>query len=99
MILKFCVLTIFYLQGSNQWVKCRAEREELAPGQFVKTVSVDNNPFGTLVLRPWLEDKTLGTWGSTDGFTEEENPPEGHFGITYTDKAAAEIDLYLSNTS
>ena len=65
------------------------------PGQDVKTVSVDNNPFSNLVLRPWLDDKTLGTWGSTDGFTEEENPPEGHIGFHYQE-LNAEIDLYLS---
>ena len=58
-------------------------------------MTVENNPFSNLVLRPWLDDKTLGTWGSTDGFTEEENPPEGHFGLYYKARAA-EIDLYLS---
>ena len=65
------------------------------PDMDVKTVSVENNPFSNLILRPWLDDKDLGTWGSTDGFSEEESPPEGHFGLQYQ-KMNAEIDLYLS---
>lgn len=77
-------------------MRCKSEREEIIPGQDVKTVSVENNPFSHLVLRPWLDDKTLGTWGSTDGFTEEENPPEGHFELHYQE-LNAEIDLYLSH--
>jgi len=36
------------------WVKARAERREI-DGREAKVVTVENNPFKNLILRPWLE--------------------------------------------
>ena len=42
------------------WVTARSERRT-EEGRVVKTVTVADNPFGTLILAPWAEDAAVVT--------------------------------------
>ena len=46
------------------WVKARAERREI-DGREAKVVTVENNPFKNLILRPWLEGNKNTTEASS----------------------------------
>ena len=42
------------------WVKARSERrKEDEEGLVTKTVTVEENPFGKLVIQPWMEEASL----------------------------------------
>ena len=57
-------------------MRARAERRQGEDGVVVKTLTVENNPFGKLLLQPWLEDKTVEV--SEESFAESESCQLGH---------------------
>ena len=61
--------------GDVTWVKARAERGKEG-GKEVKIVTVENNPFQKLILRPWLEEAE-GIL-SDNQFGEHEDPFHVH---------------------
>ena len=75
------------------WVNCRVEREEISSQRTFKSVTVQNNPFTNLVIRPWLENKDLESF-SPDGEWVEEDPPAGHAGWKFQSDSA-EVALTL----
>jgi len=50
--------TPVFVNGRIQWIHVRTARETLGT-QIRKTVTVQNNPFETLVVESWLEDRAL----------------------------------------
>ena len=78
--------------GEEQWVSCRVERERLASERSLVTVTVENNPFSQLVIRPWLEEAQLESL-SPDNWLEE-SPPPGHLGWVFqADSAQVAVTL------
>ena len=82
---------------SMTWVTCRSERVlDEATGRLTKTVSVSSNPFGTLRIQPWLEQRTLLS-ASPAGYTA--NAPTGHASWTFSgnpgDAAGMTVQLVL----
>ena len=76
--------------GEAQWVTARSERRTEG-NQTVKTVSVQGNPFSTLVVAPWDEDATVVA--STPAGAVADSPP-GHLGWSFSG-ASADIVLTL----
>ena len=76
-----------------EWVNCRVERESLSSQRIFKSVTVTNNPFTNLVVRPWLEERQVESF-SPDGEWVEESPPPGHMGWHFQQNSV-EIALTL----
>ena len=75
------------------WVKARSERrKEDEEGLVTKTVTVEENPFGKLVIQPWMEEASLEAASPPGG---EEDRPAGHYSWTF-DSQAATVTLSLS---
>jgi len=66
-------------QGHVQWVTARSERREEA-GKVTKTVTVEGNPFGKLVVQPWGEDLQVV---SSQPAGDDPNAPGGHLGWNF----------------
>ena len=81
--------------GLVTWVTARAERRQEAGGvgnMVTKTVTVRNNPFGRLIVQPWIEDVNHATdlvssspAGATYG--------DGHLGWTFSGQLDADVSL------
>ena len=74
--MEFRVPVLDSMREGVTWVRARAERRQEEDGVVVKSVTVENNPFGKLFLQPWLEDKTVEV--SEESFAESESCQQGH---------------------
>ena len=63
------------------WVKARAERHE-ENDTFIKSVTVESNPFKRLIIRPWEEDSEVIAESPSDG--KDTDPPAGHSGWIFS---------------
>jgi len=74
------------------WVKARSERKQ--DGTTVqKTVSVENNPFGTLVVAPWAEDGQVSATTPTGAIPDL---PAGHVRWAFNGSAASLATVSLT---
>jgi len=77
--------------GQTNWIDVLVNRTNLANG-IQKTVTVTGNPFATLNIQPWLEEKTLSN--APGGYT---NSPTGHIGYTFSGTTNQSITIQLGN--
>ena len=73
------------------WVKTRVERNE-EDGFVNKAVTVEDNPFASLIIQPWMEDRVLETASPAEGVLDN---PVGHYGWTFHSQSA-NVTLSLS---
>ena len=73
------------------WVKTRVESSE-EDGFVNKAVTVEDNPFASLIIQPWMEDRVLETASPADGGLDN---PAGHYGWTFHSQSA-NVTLSLS---
>ena len=66
------------------WVKTRVESSE-EDGFVNKAVTVEDNPFASLIIQPWMEDRVLETASPADGMLDN---PVGHYGWTFYSQSA-----------
>ena len=67
--------------GGEQWVRARVERETLSTERTLITVTVEDNPFSKLIIRPWLEEAQLESFSPDQDLEEEDTP--GHQGWVF----------------
>ena len=78
------------------WVTARAERR-CVESQVIKTVTIENNPFMTLVLDPWAEEASLIS-ASPPGY--DENATSGHVRWQFANWTRnATVELTLRNVT
>jgi len=80
--------------GDVIWVKARAERSEMGGGgKVTKVVTVENNPFQKLILRPWLEESEVIL--SENYVGENEEPYHGHKSFAFENANNASVVIHL----
>ena len=73
------------------WVKTRVESSE-EDGFVNKAVTVEDNPFASLIIQPWMEERSLETVSPPRGVLDN---PVGYYSWTYYFQTA-NITLSLS---
>ena len=74
-----------------QWVRARSDRSVAADGRVSKTVTVEGNPFRTLIVAPYVEEKRVVN--STAGAVVEMMPE--HVGWTFNGTEATTVTVEL----
>ncbi len=81
------------------WIKTRVERERVEGDIAVKKkITVDNNPFKKLIVRPWKEGAQQVLSATPEGSTEGETTGslDGHLIWFFNNESSAEIEVVLN---
>ena len=81
--------------GALTWVTARSERRQDGD-RVLKTVSVESNPFKTLIVEPWAEDAEVI---SSSPVATMPQPAAGHVGWHFESRANATVVLTLRSAT
>jgi len=88
--------------GHIVWVIAKVERYQMTKTVVNgtdcqiknKIITVENNPFSKLIIRPWLEEGEVLSYIPGDEYLEN-SPPEGHIGFIFNNQENMIVDMTL----